>query len=151
MVSALGIVRPALDRFYGLLNDEQKARLNLITPQVQPAGQPPSDVARVCSEQAANPIQPPTAHIERVLRLDDGQLTALGALKDASLKAADFLKANCPANETLTPPGRAAAMEQRLNAVLDAIKIVQPALENFYDKLSDEQKARFNRLGPGQS
>jgi len=151
MVSALSIVRPALDRFYGLLNDEQKARFNLITPQAQPAGQPPSDVARGCAEQAANPIQLPTARIERVLRLDEGQLTALGALKDASLKAADFLKANCPANETLTPPGRAAAMEQRLNAMLDAIKIVQPALENFYGKLSDEQKARFNRLGPGQS
>ena len=89
--------------------------------------------------------------IERMLRLDEGQLNALGALKDASLKAADFLKANCPAAETLTPPGRAAAMEQRLNAVLDAIKIVQPALENFYGKLSDEQKARFNQLGAGQS
>jgi hypothetical protein len=151
MVAALGIVRPAIERFYSSLDDEQKARFNLITPQTQPARQPPSDVARMCANEAANPIQLPTARIEQMLRLDEGQLNALGALKDASLKAADFLKANCPAAETLTPPARAAAMEQRLNAVLEAIKMVQPALETFYAKLSDEQKARFNRLGPGQS
>ena len=151
MVSALGIVRPALERFFGLLNDEQKARFNLMTPQAQAARQARSDVARMCANEAVNPIELPAARIERMLRLDEGQLNALGALKDASLKAADFLKANCPAAETLTPPGRAAAMEQRLNTVLDAIKIVQPALENFYGKLSDEQKARFNQLAAGQS
>jgi hypothetical protein len=38
-------------------------------------------------------------------------------------------------------------MEQRLNAMLGATKIVQPALESFYGSLTDEQKARFNQLG----
>jgi hypothetical protein len=38
-------------------------------------------------------------------------------------------------------------MEQRLNAMPEAIKIVQPALESFYGSLSDERKARFNQLG----
>jgi hypothetical protein len=42
-------------------------------------------------------------------------------------------------------------MEQRLNAALEAIKILQPALESFYSTLSDEQKARFNQLAAGQS
>ena len=42
-------------------------------------------------------------------------------------------------------------MEQRLNAMLEAINIVQPALESFYGSLSDEQKARFNQLGAPQS
>jgi LTXXQ motif family protein len=42
-------------------------------------------------------------------------------------------------------------MEQRLNAMLDAIKIVQPALDAFYGMLSDEQKARFNQLGSRQT
>jgi hypothetical protein len=40
-----------------------------------------------------------------------------------------------------------AAMEQRLNAMLEAINTVQPALDRFYTSLSDEQKARFNRIG----
>jgi hypothetical protein len=28
-----------------------------------------------------------------------------------------------------------------------AIRIVEPALQNFYGLLTDEQKARFNQLG----
>jgi LTXXQ motif family protein len=36
-------------------------------------------------------------------------------------------------------------------AMMEAIKIVQPALENFYGSLTDEQKARFNQLGPRPS
>jgi hypothetical protein len=34
--------------------------------------------------------------------------------------------------------------------MLDAIKLVQPAVENFYGALTDEQKARFNQLGSYQ-
>jgi len=55
------------------------------------------------------------------------------------------------AEQSLTPPGRIAAMEQRLKTMLDAINIVQPALESFYGSLTDEQKARFNLLGSQQS
>jgi hypothetical protein len=35
--------------------------------------------------------------------------------------------------------------------MMEAIKIVQPALGNFYGSLTDEQKARFNQLGPRPS
>jgi hypothetical protein len=35
---------------------------------------------------------------------------------------------------------------ERLDATLGAVKTVQPALANFYNSLSDEQKARFNSL-----
>ena len=38
--------------------------------------------------------------------------------------------------------------EQRLSAMLEAIKIVQPTLEDLYGSLTNEQKARFNALGP---
>jgi hypothetical protein len=47
----------------------------------------------------------------------------------------------------MTPPGRLAAMEGRLNAMLQALDVVQPALVDFYGSLTDEQKARFNQLG----
>ncbi|MGB8895061.1 MAG: Spy/CpxP family protein refolding chaperone, partial [Pseudolabrys sp.] len=78
--------------------------------------------------------------------------SALDGLNEATRKAGDFLKANCPAAEqSLTPPGRIAAMEQRLKTMLDAIRLVQPALESFYGSLTDEQKARFNLLGSQQS
>ena len=71
---------------------------------------------------------------------------ALDELKDASVKAAEGLKVNCPAYQTLTPTGRVEAMEKRLDATLAAVKTVQPALAKFYNSLSDEQKARFNSL-----
>ena len=67
-------------------------------------------------------------------------------MKDASVKAAEGLKANCPTYQTLTPTGRVEAMERRLDATLTAVKTVQPALAKFYNSLSDEQKARFNSL-----
>jgi hypothetical protein len=155
MSQAAGIVKPALDQFYDSLSDEQKARFNPISPAGNPAtpvraANRPPDLAQVCSGQAATPTNVPTERIEQALHPTDDQRTALQALKDATAKAADFLKANCSAEGALTPPGRVAAMEQRLNAMLEAIKIVQPALESFYGSLTDEQKARFNQLGAPQ-
>jgi hypothetical protein len=47
----------------------------------------------------------------------------------------------------ITPPGRLAAMEKRLQAMVDAAKTVKPALDGFYASLSNEQKARFDRIG----
>jgi hypothetical protein len=38
-------------------------------------------------------------------------------------------------------------MEQRLDGMLQAIETVRPALTRFYGSLSDEQKARFDRMG----
>ena len=57
------------------------------------------------------------------------------------------MNASCSGEQALTPPGRVAAMEQRLNAMLQAVETVRPALTKFYGSLSDEQKARFDRLG----
>jgi hypothetical protein len=38
-------------------------------------------------------------------------------------------------------------MEERLNRIVQALDSVQAPLEKLYNLLSDEQKARFNRLG----
>jgi hypothetical protein len=93
----------------------------------------------------------PLARIERMLRLTETQRGALEELNEASAKAADILKANCSVDETLTPPGRLQAMEQRLEAMLQAMNTVQPPLEQFYNSLTDEQKARFNRLSTNET
>jgi hypothetical protein len=37
---------------------------------------------------------------------------------------------------------------RNLDAMSEAIKTVRPALADFYASLSDEQKGRFNTLGP---
>jgi hypothetical protein len=153
MQQAVQIVRPPLETFYQSLSDEQKERFNSFgdeqdrRPNRNTSAQGP-DLTKVCSGQAA--AQPPVARIERALQPTNAQRAALGELDQASREAADILKANCPQDESLTPPGRLEAMEQRLDAMLKALATVQPALERFYGSLSDEQKARFNRIDRGQ-
>ena len=159
MLQAVGIVRPALDHLYNSLSDEQKARFNALTPEAQPgrrvrtaqAAGSGHDITQLCTNQAAKPTEVPTQRIAQALHPTDAQRSALDALDDATIRAADLLRTNCPADESLTPPGRVTAMEQRLNTMLQAIKIVQPALDNFYGTLTDEQKARFNELGARQN
>ncbi len=152
MLTALSIVQPPLQRFYDLLNDEQKARFNLMSPEDKEVAASGTnlDLSQVCGEQALKATNPPIDRIVQAVKPTDVQRTALDALNDASRKAADFLEANCPVDQTLTPPARVAAMEKRLNAMMEAIKIVQPRLQSFYGSLTDEQKARFNQLGAAQ-
>ena len=68
-------------------------------------------------------------------------------MQDATDNAVSLLQAACPEDTPLTPPGRLAAMEKRLQAMIDAANTVRPALDSFYAPLSNEQKARFDRIG----
>jgi LTXXQ motif family protein len=150
MLQAVQTVRPALEKFYASLNDEQKERFNALDQDTSGStavnGQQ-RDVAQLCGGRSSPMSDFPVAQIERSLHLTAPQAADLQAMKDASAQAADILKENCPTEQALTPPGRLAAMEQRLNAMRQAIATVEPALNRFYSELSDEQKARFNRLG----
>jgi hypothetical protein len=40
------------------------------------------------------------------------------------------------------------AVATRLNAMVEAMNTVRPKLQAFYNALSDEQKAKFNIMGP---
>lgn len=147
MLRAVHLIEPALQKFYGALSDEQKERLNVLDADTRPTGDNrQADPTQLCGEEtpAANL---PIGAIEQGLRLSDAQQTDFNALKEASLKVGDILKANCPNEPALTPPTRLARMKQRLEAMLQVLDTVQPALVNFYGSLDDEQKARFNRLG----
>jgi len=149
MLQAVRIVRPALERFYQSLNDEQKARFNALGPDsADQQGQ--RDLTQVCGQRAAGISVVPLEGIERAVRPNEAQRSALRQLQDATSQAANFLQSDCPTYRALTPLGRLEAMEQRLDAMLRAVQTVQPALERFYGSLSDEQKERFNRLGSAQ-
>lgn len=154
MLLAITVVQPPLQQFYESLNDEQKARFNVVNPGDQPQaarrGSRATDLSQACGEDTIKPMNMPTEKITQALKPTDAQRVALASLNDATTKAAGLLKANCPKEQSLTPPGRVALMEQRLNAMLEAIKIVEPELDAFYGLLTDEQKARFNQLGAGE-
>jgi hypothetical protein len=154
MLQAVRIVRPALDKFYASLSDEQKERFNELVPQntASSGGTASADsraranLAQLCGGQAAPFAGLPIDRIAQTLHVDNAQQSALAGLDDASKKAVATLNANCPQGDTLTPTGRVAAMEQRLEATLKALDTIQPALAKFYGSLSDEQKARFDRM-----
>jgi LTXXQ motif family protein len=147
MLQAVETVRPALDRFYQSLSNEQKARFNAIAPGSDAStGDDPRDLTKFCDERSPGVTDLPIDRIAQAVQPTPAQRSALDELKDASARAADGLKANCPTTQSLTPTGRVEAMEKRLQATLAAVRTVQPALTKFYDSLSDEQKARFNSL-----
>ena len=146
MLKAVTLVQPALDRFYDSLSDEQKARFNAVQEATSTRGRRgrTPDLSQACGAGVAAPV--PLDRIRRAVDPSESQAAALEALNEASRRAAEDLKASCTGEANLTPPGRIAAMEQRLKAALQALDVVQPALDRFYGSLSDEQKARFNRL-----
>ena len=147
MLAAVQTVRPALERFYQSLSDEQKARFNAIAPADDAAAaQDQRDLTKFCDEKTPGVTDLPIDRIASAVQPTPAQRAVLDGLKDASVKAAQQLKINCPAYQALTPTGRVEAMEKRLDATLAAVKTMQPPLAKFYDSLSDEQKARFNSL-----
>ena len=150
-LNAVKIVRPALEQFYNSLNDEQKARFNALGPNVgERSQQQPQQEANAQAESCGDPksslTQLPIERIEAVIHPAGKQKEALDRLSEATKNAVERLQAACPDDVPLTPLGRLEAMEKRLDAMLQAAELVQPALDEFYATLSNEQKARFNTL-----
>nr|WP_249792549.1 Spy/CpxP family protein refolding chaperone [Bradyrhizobium sp. BRP22] len=111
----------------------------------------PEALRQVCEAPDKGVTAWPIAEITRAVQPTPEHRALLDELKDASAKAADVFKQSCVDSYALTPPGRLRAMTNRVRVTLEAVRIVRPALERFYDSLSDEQKARFNALGPNVS
>ena len=148
MISAVTSVQPPLERFYGLLDDEQKTRLNALAEDQRKARATTASLAQNCGNTQAQSFQWPSSEVDARLHPNDTQRAALGVLQDASAKAATMLKTGCQLEDVLTPPARLAAIAKRLDVMLQAVKLVLPALEDFYATLSDEQKAQFEAIGP---
>jgi len=109
-----------------------------------------AQVQELCRQPGSGITAWPFADIERKVGLNAGQMQLLGDMRKASEDAAAAFKASCPAENAfpLTPPGRLESMTARLDATLQAVATVRPPLEKFYSSLNDEQKERFNELGP---
>jgi hypothetical protein len=103
---------------------------------------------QLCNDPGKGITAWPFAKIEQTVKPNDEQKRLLDDLKRAAAEAAAAYKASCEDEIALTPTGRLAAMTRRVEATLRAIRIVRPALDSFYNALSDEQKARFTNMGP---
>ena len=151
MIAAVQTVQPPLEKFYGLLSDEQKARLTALgndQRQSKASDDTTGSLAQSCSAAPPGVMDWPTAEIDQTVRPTDAQRASLVALQNATAQAADLLKTSCLSSDPLTPPARLAAVGKRLDTMLQAVKMVSAALNDFYGTLSDEQKARFEAIGP---
>jgi hypothetical protein len=165
MLGAIATVQPPLEKFYDLLSDEQKARLD--TPQrgrranaaatrqreMQAAackdpGREPQDEQQAERQYRQLVAQQwPLDDITASLKLDDTQRAALEVVQDTTMATMESLRA-CPPKYVLTPPVRIKAARARLEAMREAIGSVSDAVDDFYANLSEEQKGQFEALGP---
>jgi hypothetical protein len=154
MLDAVSTVREPLMKFYDSLSDQQKARLDAmgLSPRREAGAGGGREaqagvVPRICSERSNAVAQLSIEDIEKNVHPTDAQRQNFEDLRNASARAAAAVQASCPSKIPLTVTARIEAVEGRLAAMLDAVKTVRGPLEKFYDSLSDEQRARFNRIG----
>lgn len=107
-------------------------------------------LGRMCSPRAAGFAEWRLDRLERIVKPTAAQRAKFDEFKLASNKAAETIRAACSTDIPTTMVGRMEAMEKRLDAMLQAVKTVRPALEAFYATLSDDQKASLN-VGPGRN
>ena len=100
-------------------------------------------MGRMCGPGSAGFVQWRTERID-ALKLTDAQRAKFDALKTASAKATDAMRAACPVDAPAKVPDRMEAMEKRMEAMLANVKAIRPALNEFYDSLTTEQKAQLD-------
>ena len=148
LAQAVSLVQPPLAKFYAALSDEQKARFNDIgNGSARPPAPGQGTVQSPQATCAESVMAFPTDRIDRLMQPNAAQRAKLDALAAASAKAADQIKASCPSALPATPPDRLAAEGSHLQAMLAGLATIRPALADFYNSLSDEQKARFDTVG----
>jgi hypothetical protein len=106
------------------------------------------DFGFFCGPRMAGLAEWRIALIETGIKLNEAQRSRLEGLKTASAKAAEIITKDCPAMPPAKSIERLALAEQRLDAMQQAIKIVRPAFQAFYDSLAEKQKAAMDATGP---
>jgi hypothetical protein len=100
----------------------------------------------MCGDDNAEFAGLPVSQIQQAIQLNDAQRAALDDVANASAKASQTIKSACPTDISLTAPNRLAVMQQRIEAMISAVGMLQPKLQRFYDVLNEEQKALLSAL-----
>jgi hypothetical protein len=139
-------LRTPLAKFYNALTEDQKKQF--AAPASVPADSRTTnrdDMARICGVPASNDLQ--IRQIEQTLHPTKAQRASLDALQKKSFEMGQFLMASCLRPIAVTPTERLDAAADRLTAVIFAASTVGLALNEFYNQLSDQQKAKLNGSG----
>jgi hypothetical protein len=141
-------IRTPLGTFYDSLSAEQKTMFGTsdVTGETEKASAPARDAAQICSVQVQAAYAWPSMQIGRRVRPNQQQRTTLEALQKTLFSMAMYLNGACPKEPAPTPVARLDLAMRRLDAMLYAVIAIAPALDDFYGRLNDEQKARFNSI-----
>jgi hypothetical protein len=158
MATSLTTLWPAFATFYGLLDDEQKARIITMTQpqseeasrlrQSQDAAQNPSnsDGDLFCQRWVTYLKRWPIRQIEDRGHLSDDQRANLYYLTATIYRETARLGTVCHADNRLTPPGRLQARQQQLKAFAQSADAISPVFSRFEDDLTDPQKAQLREV-----
>lgn len=81
--------------------------------------------------------------LKSTLRPDTAQGPALDRLRAKLIEGTKAIRSSCHETTSDSPAERLTELEQRLWAVYDADLVARPAIKDFYDSLTDQQRARF--------
>jgi hypothetical protein len=103
--------------------------------------------ATICNPRAAARAIWGADQIEKTVNLTESQRVAFDELKATAVKATDLKVGACPREIPGTSSERLSFTKLRLEAILEAVKTIDPVFAKFYASLSDEQKVRLD-AGP---
>ena len=159
LVQALWVVRDGdiamrapLKGFYDSLTAAQKNSFIVQQPQNAP---PPDDKAQdgankqyqACAAQNIGSAERLVKEIEMKVKPDKTQAASLESLHKVSSDMAKLLIASCAQPMPADPLARLDSASDQITAMNYAASNVQIALDDFYGRLSQTQKARFEATG----
>jgi hypothetical protein len=108
-----------------------------------PLGVIMTQLMKDCEQQAADLRNFPADEIAEAVTLDNAETDALKQAKSAANEAANRVAETCPAAVPAIPADRLDMMDREIDGTDAGVKMLQPALAELYELLSDDQKAHI--------
>ncbi len=144
-------MREPLKAFYDTLTAAQKNSFASKQPQENPPSDPNNPGMNkqllACASQNAEKAERMIKEIEMRVRPGKDQGASFEGFHKASADMAKLMIASCAQPIPADPMARLDAANDQLTAINYAATTVQIAFDDFYQKLSNDQKSRFYSLG----
>jgi hypothetical protein len=145
-------IRASLKDFYGTLTDAQKAKFNG-TPQDDRDGNRKTEdgsmgrLYQTCAAENSSGPNRLVKQIQQTVRPTPDQRASLEAFGKTSGDMAKLLMASCAQATPDSPLARLDAADNRLTTMNYAATAIEVALNDFYGRLTDAQKKKFDAMG----
>jgi hypothetical protein len=145
-------MRTPLKGFYEMLTSAQKSSFAIEQPHIKspPDGKAPdgeNKLYQTCASQNIGSAERLIKEIEMKTRPNKDQAASLENLHKVSSDMAKLLIVSCAQATPADPLARLDAADDQLTAINYAATNVQIAVDDFYGRLSNSQKARFEASG----